>query len=373
MAKDQTYGERQYDFVFNNVINFWINLFVSAGFTYWVNHSKTLVKLPWRAEAERPAELQKAFSEVIRKYAQPLLNRFQPETQQEISGNMAGVATLTAAGHLVMIPSVWLGAKIKAPFVKALNRKHYGDEAMEDPTLKARHAAIEAEERPTLLGAIAGRAGTIVATQTTAYTLGSNVNIIRWIGENSPTKALGFLAKFPGIDILTSQAGDNFGGAITDMIPGRMEKINQAVSKDYTWSLRQVEDTKHAVDPNWKYGHREQVPGTTQRIGGGINEHFGKYLVSDIMYSAVTAATISPAINFMKKFIPGLTYKPVVSAETQALLETTPVRVRANPIADQLSSSEASTTTDASAPSNRVSHVHPQQRVAQTQEQQVTA
>lgn len=36
----RTHGEKMYDLVFNQGFNFWANLLISAGFTYWVYHSK---------------------------------------------------------------------------------------------------------------------------------------------------------------------------------------------------------------------------------------------------------------------------------------------------------------------------------------------
>ncbi len=361
-----------HDFVFNNLINFWINLIVSAGFTYWVNHSAHTIKLPGMKEAARPAAVQKELGGWIRKIATPLLGRFHTDTQNEISGNMAGVLTLTAAGHAVMIPSVWLGAKVKAPMVKWLNRMHYGADAMDDTTLKTRHAAIEAEERPTLLGSVVGRFGTIIATQTTAYTLGSNVNFIRFIGEKTPLK---FLSKFRGIDDFTSQAGNNFGGALTDMMPERMGRVNKHLSKDYTWSLRQLEDATHRVPKEWNYGHSgPSADDARHRVGGGINEHFGKYLVSDIMYSLVTAATVAPAINFFKKFIPGLTYTPEVSAESKALLEQSAgtIKPRRAHLADAAQPALAAQAAPG-APGTRIQNIQPENRVAASHHNEVTA
>lgn len=325
LAKDMTYGERVYDTVFNKIINFWLNLVVSAGFTYWVNHTRSTFNLPWVGH-NRPAAFQDELSRRISKT--PIMNVFKDiKVRENVADSMAGVATLTAAGHVIMIPSVWLGAKIKAPLVQWLNKRHYGEAAMEDPSLKTRHALIEAEERPTLFGAILGRAGTILATQTTAYTLGGTINLMQWFGKKLKLPAL---ASFKGIDHFTSLAGDKLGGAVTEMMPTTMSKINHALGKRFTWSLRQVQDHPELLTENVPYGGRSST-GT----GGGVAEHYGKFKVSDILYTEVTAMTIKPAINFLNRFVPGITYKPKISAETQALVDRTDrnqMHVKPNPV-----------------------------------------
>lgn len=345
-----------------------MNLLVSAGFTYWVNHSLRTFKLPGHAEAKRPAQYQKELAGWMKNHL-PIMGWFKhAETKQEIASNMAGVLTLTAAGHVVMIPSVWLGAKIKAPLVKALNRMHYGAEAMDDPTLATRHAAIEAEERPTLLGSVVGRLGTIFATQATAYTLGSSINIIKTIGERTPLK---FMSRFHGLDNMTSQLGDNFGGAISAMAPKRTEAINGALRKNYGFSLRQLE--QHPEIAPLSYGQKNLTG-----HGGGLPEHYGKYLVSDIMYSFVTAVSIAPAINFFKKFIPGLTYKPEISSTDQALLDAHRIKLNSRRLPDIRAASRdegvmADTAATPELPGTRIAHIQPEARLAHAPQKEVQA
>lgn len=399
LSQDPTYGERLYETVFHHGINFWFNLVTSAAFTYWVSHSKNPIKLPFvehipqmpvieripvvrniasflTREHRAPSVIQKSLAENIEKFA-PLraFGTYGSEMRNGVAKTMAGVFTLTTAGHFVMIPSVWLGAKIKASFVKNADRKHYGAEAMEDPALKLRHAMIEAEERPTLFGTVLGRAGTILATQTTAYTVGNATqNIPRIIGTkfNIP-----FLKKFTGIDHFTEMAGDKIGGAVGEMIPGT-EKLNERIRtlgpKGYDFSNAQHDHFAELGVGPLKYG--QKVPHPTDpksMVGGGFAEHFGKYLVSDVMYTAVTSVTIMPAINFMKKFIPFMTYKPTLNAETQAILDTAQKlpklpRHRPSPLAEtapQTANENIHTANDdlPETPASKISHAHHQSHV----------
>lgn len=307
LTQNPTYGERVHDFVFNKFINFWVNLTVSAAFTYWVTHSQKPFKLPWfdrknvtflMKEMPPPSELQRRIAASIYNFSP--MNVFgknegfdtsnPPDTRRgKAATNAANTFTLVTAGHPIMIGSVWLGAKIKAPFVQWLNRRHYGDEAMDDPLMKARQAAIEIEERPTLIGAIIGRLGTIVATQVTTYTVGNPTNILSWLGAKVGIK-------FPGMDKIAGVFGDNLGRTFEELAPDRAEKIDAYLAKNnkYNWSTQQIQ-----ADASLK--------GTPYKNSA---QHFGKYLAQDVLYTMVTATTINPAINFLKKFIPGLTYTP---------------------------------------------------------------
>lgn len=327
LANDLTYGEKKHRQIFGVAINFATNLLASAGFTYWVNHSEKPVNL-FGHQFNRPAEVQRSIAKWIE--AKPFMSVFRESAARfEAAKVMAGVLTLTAAGHIIMIPSVWLGAKIKAPMVEWFNRRHYGDEAMEDPSLKARHLAIRMEDRPTLFGAVTGRFGTILATQLTGYTVGSHRNLVRWAGSKLGVEAM---EGFKGIDYMTEFAGDKFGGILSEALPKQTARLNESIAKHrYGWSMNQIEKAqKEGIDlTDAAYGTLPNNAGTS-----GFNEHYGKYVVSDIMYTLVTALSINPAINFFKKYIPGMTYKPAVKQEVPDYLkdDIATIRVRPNPL-----------------------------------------
>lgn len=323
MAKELTYGERQYNFIFGYMINFWVNLLTSAVFTYWVTHSQKSFKLLGK-EFSAPSVLQQKLASKFYTFA-PMGVFGAKETYDPASppstmrgkaaSNAANVFTLVMAGHPIMIGSVWLGAKVKAPIVKYFNRRHYGDEAMENPDIKARHLAIEAEERPTLFGAVIGRLGTIAATQFTAYTVGNGSNLFSWMG-----KRIGF--NFPGMDRVAEIGGNHLGMAAQDLMPSASNRLDNFLAKDgkYNWSARQIQE--NAALRNTPYHNSFQ--------------HVGKYLAQDVLYSAVTAGSIGPAMNFMKKYIPGMTYRPKLSPERIAegkILERA-LHIKPNPLAD---------------------------------------
>lgn len=331
LGQDPTYGERVYSRVFDFGINFLANLTLSAGFNYWVNHSLKPIKL-FGKQFSRPGEVQGALTDWIERRGIMKVFSDKPFSAElgsprRITANtMSGVATLTAMGHVIMIPSVWLGAKIKSPFVEYFDRKHYGEASLTDPTLVARHAAIANAERPTLFGAIIGRLGTIVATQTTAYTIGGPINLIQGIGKLTGLKSL---HGYKGLDHTLEFFGDRFGGVVSDTLgEARTNRINDAlIRRKYGWGLTQVDKAPELASS--PYG---RVPG-----GGtsGFNEHYGKYVVSDIMYTIVTSLSINPAINFLKHYIPGVTYKPKLQRQVPDYLQddVEHVHIKPNPIA----------------------------------------
>lgn len=313
LAKDLTYGERKYSRIFDVYLNFFVNLFASAAFTTWMSHARNPIRIPFTKKELIPYKVQTSWAEALHKL--PVMGLFgdkESSARMSVSKTLAGILSLTTAGHFVMIPSVWIGSKFKSQLVEKWDRQHYGDDAMEDSSLKLRHAMIAAEERPTLLGAFLGRVGTVVATQVTGYTVGNATNIPRMIG--SKFSPLGFLKNFKGLDYFTELMGSKVGSVMTEAAPDATKKVNSYFArKNFGWSIGQ-EDV-HPELKGMTYGST-----TPKGHGGGIPEHFGRNLVADILYTVVTATTISPAINFLKKYIPGITYKPIVSAEQQRIL-----------------------------------------------------
>ncbi|MFM9890132.1 MAG: hypothetical protein ACKVOE_05745 [Rickettsiales bacterium] len=317
LAKDTTYGERVHKAVFEFGLNFMANLTLSALFSYWVNHSLKPVKLPFMKEAMRPAAIQQQVEGAIGKVI-GATNAEATPFRSKAANSMASVATLTAIGHVIMIPSVWIGGIVKAPMVEWLNRRHYGDAAMEDPSLKARHLAIREEARPTLFGSVFGRFGTIAATQTTAYLVGHNLNLVTLAGRKM---GVGALERFKGLDALTESIGARVGGSLADSLPGQSARLNKFLQRrDYGWSFNQL--AEHPKLSKLPYGERlPSVDGKSMQFGGGFFEHYGRYVSADILYTIVTALSIGPAINFFKKFVPGITYTPVVKGEVSPELK----------------------------------------------------
>lgn len=314
LAQDKTYGEKKYELVFNKLINFWLNLIVSAGFTYWVSHSQRPIKLPFQKTPASPSAIQGNISSWIEKRRiMGVFNGNSPgldATGQPLASpratyasNASNVLTLVTAGHPILIGSVWLGAKIRAPFVKYLDRKHYGEAAMDDPSIKLRHALIESAESPTLFGAIVGRIGTIFATQFASYTIGNPDNAVKWAGKKLN---LGVVSKFPGMDYLAEVVGNKAGEVAVELSPNSATRFDKRQRQhQYDWSNQQKANP--LVDTTRPY---QNAP-----------LHMGKYLAQDVLYTAVTSMTITPAINVLKRFIPGMTYKPKISAQAQQVLQ----------------------------------------------------
>ena len=366
-AMDKTYGEKKYDFIVGNLINFWLNLGSSGLFTYWVSHSKNPIKLPFtKKEFAPPSEVLRQITGWFEKT--PLLKQLlsdkaliegRASPRNKMANILSGVLTLTFVGHVSLIPPTWLGAKIRPAYIRKEDRKHYGDEAMQSDDLKARHAAIDAEERPTLLGAVVGRFGSVFATQFTGLTIGSDSNLLQWIGEKTPLK---FLRKFPGIDHIVGIAGEKLGAVPEELSSGMTGKLDRAISnygkKDgkggYGYSSLQLAKDQSLANQEYKH----------------FTQHVSKYWAQDVLYTIVTSTTIGPVINTLKKFIPGLTYKPKVSIETAALAASVPTHLttaQATAADDQRAASKET----ANNPSIKVSNVNHDETLVARDEQQL--
>ena len=367
LAMDKTYGEKRYDFIVGNLINFWLNLSASGLFSYWVSHSQNPMHLPFsKKELAPPSKVLAKITEWFEKT--PVLKLFSDVSKIEgkasprhkMANILSGVLTLTAVGHIILIPTTWLGAKIRPAYIRKEDRKHYGDEAMQSIDLQARHAAIDAEERPTLLGAVVGRIGSVFATQFTGLTIGSDSNLLQWVGEKTPLK---FLKKFPGIDHISGVAGEKLGSVTEELAPGITGPLDRAVAnfgkKDgkggYGYSSLQIAKDK-------------SLEGQPYR---NFSQHVSKYVAQDVLYTIVTSTTISPIINTLKHYIPGLTYKPKVSPETAALALATPTHLTTKlaTISDDAASKKKTKT---EAPTHRVSNVRTEETVAPRMDQQLT-
>lgn len=293
----KTYGEKKYDFIFGTVINFWVNLLSSAAFTYWVSHSTSKIKLPFSPEAKAPSEYQKEMADWLSETA-ALKGINNQQERHERAYSMVNLFTLLMPGNVIMIPSVWLGAKFKKPIVEYFDRQHYDDATLHSDEIQARHDVVETEERPTLFGAIVGRLGTIGATQTVARFIGSEGNFISKFGKK---QGIGMLEKFPGVDPLADKIGITIGDGIHSLAPETVENINENFAKrGYHWSPQQQKAATETGAP------------LTGRYDKTV-QNFLRYMTADTVYTFVTSNTIHPFLNLVKKFIPGMTYKPTLA------------------------------------------------------------
>ena len=331
-----------------------MNLTFSAAVTYLVTHSTKPMKIPFVKEPTSLSTMQQKLTKAM--HDMPIMNVFGKESVYDIhnpvsntrtraANTLSNILTLTSAGHLVMIPSVWIGAKVKAPMVRYLDRKHYGDEAMDDPALQARHAALDTEERPTLFGSVVGRMGTMAATQVVGYTIGNDLNLIRHAGK---TLKVGALEKFNGLDELTGVLGKHSGRAIEEIAPNLTKTMDKTMA-----------DGRFKMD--WSVNQKLHDPSLRSKPYSGSAQHMGKYLAQDVLYSAVTAVSISPVISFCKKFIPGMTYTPKGAMEVPAAPERAE---RAEPASTPQPASAPAPQQDGEKPTHRVQHAQAYERVA---------
>jgi hypothetical protein len=287
LAKDKTYGERMYHRIFDVGINFWLNLILSGVFTFWVRHYEKPIwgegtmlgklGIGKKLSAKGISNLRELHHAKVEQIAEgafmksSLLNLDSHELRAKRAESVVNVFTLQIPGHFIVIPSVTIGAKYKASIVRYFNRKHYGDEAMQSPELIARHHAIEAEERPTFLGAVMGRLGGMFVNMGLSSLIGSPNNLLNKMGAKN----------FKGIDPVAGRIGEHMGNVARDISP-------QAIEKTDRWFMRNGFDK-----------------------GTSIND-LGRFISQDVMYTISTSSTIYPVVNFLRKHIPGMTYKPKV-------------------------------------------------------------
>lgn len=314
LANERTYGERVYSNVFDWGLNYWTNLISSALFSQWAEHATRPVKIPFlMKEAATPRQIQENLAGWLRE-KDPMMKSFE---KKAFESNAAAEAeaivakqamtrarslTLLTPGFAVMIPAVWLGAKIKPWFVEHFNRSHYGAEAMEDPSLNARHEAIRAEECPTLAGTVMARMGTVLAVQATAQLAGNEKNLIRKLGAKN----------FGGVDPVAEKLGTTLGDALPQSIQNAANRTASRAGLD--WSNEQK--TKGMANGNYTRAAQD----------------FSRFVTTDTIYTLVSALTIRPLISVLKH-LPLMSYKPKVHPSS-ATFDGNAIKVPDNHYAD---------------------------------------
>ena len=349
LAQEKTYGEKKFDFLFGNVLNFWVNLVASAGFTFFVNHAGSGVFKTIRDKQEQWTESLSKQSWVR--------TEGNIEASQRQAKSIINVLTLLTPGHLVMIPSVWLGEKFKAPIVKYWDRKHYGDEAMDNPELKARHDAIATAEKPTFIGTLAGRAGGAMVNIGISRLIGSQENYISKAGKkyNNPSAE-----GFAGIDATADSFGKHGGEALAKIAPRPTGWMNKLLSKNNTYSSDQITAWNNGVKSG---ADLTKLVDVTKPYNLGF-DNFSRYLVQDVMYTISTAAFVKPIVMGLRHILPGMTYKvpptPDMDMERVAQINHIPNKNTIHDEAPQtaLTSEAPAVEYSSEKPSHQISHAH---------------
>lgn len=306
----KTFGEKAHHWLFDIGINFAANLVISAGFTHWFKHSHAPI---WEN-----APFGKNFFGKSPENAHAYVQRGIRNTlkvSDGIAGKMTDALTLTTGGHIVMIPSVWLGEKIKTSFVQTLDNWHYGkDQVAQDPWIAHRHTVVNQEAKPSLLGTVVGRAGTVVAVQLAAMTLGDSKNMISWAGNKTGIETF---KKFAGLDHVAGRFGDVVGRAASEGFPNFSKKIDQfARNQHLSFSSEQTKlwlaKYKNITRDSTEFRNAFNAQHATDIANGTYNRavrDYSKYVALDTLYTWVTMATVKPIINWVNSYIPGITYQ----------------------------------------------------------------
>ena len=297
----KTHGEKMHHAIFDSSLNFWANLIASAAFSYWAAHSHNKIKLkigpiePINFKGldinHSPSEIQTNMGNWLLKT--PLFKGLvtkDAEKARKRSHAVAEVLTLLTPGFAIMIPSVWLGEKYKSSIVRYFDKQKYGENPEDNPVIAERYAILDSEKKPTLLGAVTARFGTMALTLGTGRLIGSEGNFIHSFGKTmkdgklqlleeaakvpsflqpasnalhainkglhslinkgleplSKTK-LGqnsghSLEQFPGINPIAGDIGTEIGNVVNRMLPESWSKgiVSFFKRHDYGWSTDQV-------------------------------------------------------------------------------------------------------------------------------------
>lgn len=313
-ANCKTFGEKFYSGVFDWGINFGVNLVVSAAFTQWVKHGSNPV---WKNAPFGKTVFQQSPENAYHTVRKAIQNTtgFGPEPARI----MADALTLTTAGSAVMVPSVWLGAKVKSAFVQTVDNWWYGKNSANDPWIEHRHDVVDDAPKASLFGAVVGRAGTMAAVQLSAATLGSNKNLLSWVGKTSNSS---WLQKFEGLDHYSKTIGNAAGTAFSDAMPNVSKRLDIFTrGRNFVHSTEQIKIN----------------PALAKQPYTGALADYTRYTALDTMYTIVTMGTIHPIINAVKSYIPGITYKErtqrkpdtrVIQARSESRLEEHPAAAR---------------------------------------------
>lgn len=358
LVRDKTYGERMYQHVFGQFLNFGVNLLTSAAFSLWAASSRKQIRLPLvMNHAETPRDIQTRMA-VWLEGSKPvqwiLRNEPSHDARLKRAHAITEVFTLLIPGHFIMIPSVWFGAKVKPAFVRWFDRRHYGENAEADPSIAYRHELIDAEAKPTLLGATVGRFGTAALTTTTSLLIGSEKNMLNKVPG---------LEKFPGVNPMAAQLGEVIGGSAAREIPA-LSRWNDKLSAGLTWSAKQEERNLHLM-PDLK---------NKRTYNQGIQDYVG-FTSMDTLYTLITATAIKPILS-MLRHVPGMTYSTHAPVEKRIVTETgdtTKLRVPKNRMALAPQAEAAPQVhTAADTPKINVSDIQHMERI-HTKQQEVSA
>lgn len=315
-ATEKTYGEKVHNFVFNKLINFWTTLAVSGLFVYWFKHSTT--KIPFLG-GKVASEFHDGFRKTFQKMGVVKTLGRTEKGAEEVGNVMADALSINLPGTLTILPSAWLGAKYKTQIVEAIDRRHYGVNAEDNPAIAERHQIIRDEKKPTFLGAATARIGTMGASVGASFLIGADKNLLKRAGVKN----------FNGIDQFAGRLGEGAGRVIAESTP--------AVT-------RSVDTIARKMGTDWTRGP-QNTPGFNNALEGIM-----KYTSLDVMYTIITSSTITPFVKAIKN-LPFMSYQ-----ETPKASVAKPVAV-AKPVPEEVKAEKTVPHDAADRPRAHVSHI----------------
>lgn len=259
----RTWGEETFDSAVYGWGMFGLNLVMSAVITYWAAHNHTG---------------QKAYEWLKRVYGRIGVQSDYMRT------TLTNAFTLLSGGHFVALGIVKPGEDHKSEIVRWLDNQHYGENAEENPEIKAAHQRVDREMKPTWIGTFLARMGGWSTVQFVAFGLGNEQkNLVQTLGKkwNKPS-----WEKFRGIEGYAKDIGTKAAEISPKFLREGGNKLLQPVA-----------------------GFKDDM--AFQRVV--------EYSAMDTIYTAITAVTIKPLNSWLMKNVPIFREERVKQPHEQAL------------------------------------------------------
>jgi hypothetical protein len=297
---ERTWGEKWFDRLIYWGNGFGVNLLLSAAITMGVNHTRAGRGVyKWLDNTYKKAGISDEY------------------TRNQLSNAF----TLLTGGHVTAV-AVKLSENRKGRFVRWLDKKHYGEDAENNPEIAAAHARIDAESQPTWKNILLSRVICWATIQATAFTVGKNDNPLTYGDEGNLLMKFGRERNIPGIK--------NFS------VDGISKSVGKFLTNPSRKSLARMGDQPRFSLIDARLTRRQETAALTrentyerERLARGMNartsdeikadafivpkswiEQFSIYAVMDTLYTAITAWMLKPVIRELGKELPGMRTDP---------------------------------------------------------------
>lgn len=268
-SRDKTWGEKVFDRSVYGVAGYGVNLFLSALISYFILENKHGA----------------GFANFLReKFYKKTLGLKDPSTID----TMTNAFTLLTGGHIVATMMIKPAEDHKSEIVRWLDKKHYGENAEQDPEIRQAHERIDHEASPTFLGILAARMSSWGIVQLAAYSVGNKENFINKFGKKYDFQGL---TKFKGIELHSKDTGTFIADRLTP----------SSVRNGFNTLYKPLVNPEASGPVGLTSSGKSPLLQERQKT---VYKEVMEYTAMDVFYTAITAATIKPVNKFLMKHIP---------------------------------------------------------------------